>query len=139
MNSSTKIFLLIVILLAAGVALAAQIIPVRHQTVRQVEYTTNAGELTRDVLIGQTFKSEHNNLSGIGVLFATYSNRLNTAPIQFHLRQSFESADDIRTAEVHPEQLGDNQLYRFEFEPLPDSQGQTYFFFVVSPAATPGN
>lgn len=139
MNSSTKISLLVVVLAAAIFVLAAQFVMVHHQTIRQLDYTTNTGELTREVLVGQTFTSEHDNLSAIAVLFATYSNRRNTAPIQFHLRESFDATVDVRTAKVAASTLGDNQLHRFEFEPIPDSKGKTFFFFVVSPDSYAGN
>lgn len=137
MKASTKISLLLFVLIVAVAAIAAQFISVRHQTIRQVTYTTNTGELTRDVLVGQTFKSEANNLSAIAVMFATYSNRTNTGPIAFYLRDSYDSATNLRTASVQPEALNDNQLYRFEFDPLPDSKGKTYFFFVVAPEGKP--
>ncbi|GEM_PF-1890079 len=137
MKASTKISLLLFVLIVAVTAIAAQFISVRHQTIKQAAYTTNTGELTRDVLVGQTFKSESNNLSAIAVMFATYSNRNNTGPVAFYLRDSYDSAVNLRTATVQPEALNDNQLYRFEFEPLPDSKGKAYFFFVVSPEGKP--
>lgn len=139
MNSSTKISLLVILLAAAAFVLASQFVSVHHQTIRQSSYTTNAGELTRDVLVGQTFKSEQANLSAISVMFATYSNRRNTAEIRFHLRESFDATENLRTATVIADNLGDNQLYRFEFEPLRDSKDKTYFFFVVSPDSYAGN
>lgn len=139
MNTSTKISLLATVALVAVFTLAAQVIPVRLQTIKQTEYTTNVGELTRDVLVGQTFKSEQANLSGVAIMFATYSNRLNTAPIEFHLRQSYDDPRDLRVARVEPKQLGDNQLYRFTFEAIPESKGKTFFFFIVSPEGVPGN
>lgn len=139
MKSSTKILLLGVILVAAVGATISPFVPYRQPTIVHTSYTTNTGELTRDVLVGQTFKSEHANLSGVAVMFATYSNRGNTAPIRFHLRESYESSLDVRTAQVTAEALHDNQLYQFEFEPIADSKDKTYFFFVVSPDSTPGN
>lgn len=132
------VWLAIVFVLAIG-ALASQVIEVNQAGFRHLDYTTNADELTRDVLVGQTITSTKNNLSAISVMFATYSGRNNTEPIKFHLRPSVYDGTDIRTATVYPDELGDNQLYQFEFDPIPDSQGKQYFFFVVSPDSTPGN
>ncbi|MEX1997156.1 MAG: hypothetical protein WEA04_00550 [Candidatus Andersenbacteria bacterium] len=139
MTPATKIMALAAVCLLAIFTLAAQFIVVRERTVQQASYTTNAGELTGDVLIGQTFKSEHNYLSGVAVMFATYSNRANTQPIHFHLRESLEAREDLRRVAIAPHLLGDNQFYRFEFEPIADSEGKNFFFFVVSPSSVPGN
>ncbi len=139
MSSSTKITLLLLVLLVAIAAIASQFISVREAAIRQEAYTVNAGELTRDVLVGQTFHSAHANLSAIAVLFATYSNRTNTAPVYFHLRQSLDATEDLRQVTVQPDVLGDNQLYRFTFEPVPDSANKTYFFFVTAPEGTSGH
>ncbi len=138
MSSLGKIFWSLVIIALAGGALAAQFIPTRLTFINQNRYTRNAGELTRDVLFGQTFQAPADNLSAIGIMFATYSNRTNSGEVRFYLRSSPNDSQDLRTAVVSPQQLGDNQLYRFEFEPLPDSKGKNYFFFVVSPDSVPG-
>ncbi|MGH9857919.1 MAG: hypothetical protein ACRD4B_08755, partial [Acidobacteriota bacterium] len=139
MTSVGKITWSVVILGAAGAALASQIIEVRQRDVRINEYTANSGELTKDVLVGQTFTASDDNLAGISVMFGTYSGRRNTAPIEFHLRQSVNATEDLRVARAHPSQFGDNQLYRFDFEPLPDSGDRVYFFYVVSPQGEEGN
>ena len=90
-------------------------------------------------LVGQTFKAGADNLSGISIMFATYSGRENTDLVNFYLRRSIKDSADLRIGTVQPQTLGDNQFYRFEFEPVTDSAGQTYFFFVVSPSSSPGN
>ena len=123
----------------AVVAIAGRLLPVREDAILVSSHTANAGELTGDVLVGQTFVATRDNLSGISVMFATYSGRENTEPVELHVRTSAESETDIRVATVDSHQLGDNQLYRFEFERIPDSAGKTYFFFVRSPGSTSGN
>jgi hypothetical protein len=122
-------FALVCLLLGAAILF----IPVREAGERQGAYTTNAGELTSDVLVGQTFQASKNDLAGIAVMFATYSGRDNTGTVEFHLRRSIDDQADVRAGSVPVTELGDNQFYRFEFEPIADSSGQTYFFYVVSP------
>lgn len=140
MKTTTKVSILLIVLIVAVATIASQFITVRQLTSRPSEgHTTNAGELVQDTLVGQNFVSREDNLSGISVMFATYSGRENTEPIKFHLRSSIDSADDIRVAEVHPDDLGDNQYYKFEFEPIENSKDQPYFFFLVSPGSSQGN
>lgn len=139
MSGAAKIFWTVVIVLLAGVAVASQFIPVLDTGFEHNSYTINAGELTVDTLVGQTFTAERDGLAGVSVMFATYSGRDNTEPIRFHLRSSVHSKEDVRTGEVDPGQLGDNQLHTFRFDPISNSANQQYFFFVVSPSSTAGN
>lgn len=139
MTSAAKIFWAVFITVIAAGAVASNFIPALDTGFKHEQYTANAGELTVDTLVGQTFTAQENNLASVRVMFATYSGRNNTEPVRFYLRSSIHSKDDIRTAQVKPSELGDNRLHAFRFEPIPDSAGKQYFFFVVSPASTPGN
>ncbi|MEX0650124.1 MAG: hypothetical protein WD200_03920 [Candidatus Andersenbacteria bacterium] len=128
----------VILVLAIG-ALLSQVVSIRQSDVKNITYTTNSGELTRDVLVGQTFTASQDNLSALSVMFATYSGRDNTKQIRLHLRSSIYDSTDLRTVTVSANQLGDNQLHRFEFEPIEDSKDKQYFFFVVSPDGITGN
>lgn len=139
MKTANKFVILVLLLVVALVAMASQVIRVREAQTVQTNSTANAGELTAGTLVGQTFVADTNSLSGVAVMFATYSNRANTKPVEFHLRSSAASTVDLRVATVDPQALNDNQFYRFDFPPLTDSKGQTYFFFVTSPASFSGN
>ncbi len=139
MKQSTKILSAAGVLLLMMGALAAQMVQVRQLADNQRQYTANTGELIKDVLVGQTFHSGKSNLSAVSVQFATYANRHSSHPILFYLRTSYDSRDNVRTASVEPKALGDNQMYRFNFEPITDSKDKTYFFFVVSPESVPGD
>ncbi len=127
---------------AAGVVLLGlllvQFVRVNEKIFEQVAYTGHAGELIGAKMVGQTFVAPGNYLSGVAVQFGTYSGRNNTRPVQFGLRE-WGSAEDLRIARVMPAELGDNQPYRFDFDPIADSAGTTYFFYVTSPESTQGN
>jgi len=138
-RGSKRRLLLSIVLLALGGLASAIFVPVREEGYRLDVHTANAGELTGEALIGQTFVAERDNLAGVGVKFATYSGRENTHDVVFHLRRAVADSEDLRKAQVHPSLLGDNQFYRFDFAPLEDSGGQTYFWFVTSPAGEPGD
>lgn len=105
---------------------------VPQEVLVQPKYTANTGELGGEKNVSQTFVAAGNDLSGVGVQFATYSGRNNTKLIHFGLRE-WGSDEDIRTAAVTASVLGDNQLYRFTFSSIPDSAGKTYLFSVTSP------
>lgn len=100
--------------------------------------TANSGEVTGDILVGQTFIASQDNLKSVGVMMATYSGRNNTHPIVFELKESSDSPT-IRTVSVSPEAFGDNQFYDFSFEPITDSKGKTFFFSITSPESVKGN
>lgn len=140
MKTTTKFGIALIVLVVTGATVASEWLPVRlvETTLQGTGYTTNAGEITGDARVGQTFVAQKDDLSGLAVMFATYSRRNNTQPVEFHLRE-FGLPQDIRTARVQASELRDNQFHRFEFEPLQDSKGKTYFFFVTSPTSRPGD
>jgi flagellar biosynthesis protein FliQ len=97
-----------------------------------------AGEITADHTVGQTFIARHDGLNGIEVLLATYA-RLNSEPVVFHLRLSPESTSDLRTMTISASDMADNDYYLFAFDPVRDSNGQQFYYFLNSPTSTSGN
>ena len=97
-----------------------------------------AGEITDKNTIGQTFISRTNNLSVIKVLLASYA-RQNTAEVTFHLKNHGNKLEDIAKIVVPAFKIEDNAWHSFNFPPLPDSKGKTYYFYLESPNAKKGN
>jgi 4-amino-4-deoxy-L-arabinose transferase-like glycosyltransferase len=124
----------------AIVALAALVV-VRVPEIGEYlpEHTHNSGELTGDTFVGQTFIASQNNLSSLGIIIATYSGRNNTHPVIFHLKESADSAEDLRTVQVNPKEFGDNQFHDFSFEPIANSKGKLFFFSLTSPESVMGD
>ncbi len=139
MSQITKLFIGGLVILLALLAAAGQVFNVRERLITYSGYTSNTGELTSGVIVGQTFISDKDNLSGVGVLFANYSNRKNNKPVEFQLREFPNVGRILRTATASASEMGDNQIHRFEFAPLPDSQGRIYLFTIGSPESVPGN
>lgn len=137
MTTNKKLVVLLALLFA--LAVIGELVPVREVGERQGGYTTNSGELMTGSLVGQTFVAGKDDLSGVAVMLATYSGRVDTGTIELHVRESIDDERDLRADTVDVSQLGDNQFYRFEFEPIDDSGHQPYFFFVVSPSGEVGN
>jgi len=102
MSSSSKIIVLLVLLVVIAGTLLAQFISVPLETFKEARHTTNAGELVAGSLVGQTFVSTHDNLSGLAVMFATYGERRNTAPVEFHLREGIGNERARRVVTVTP-------------------------------------
>jgi len=79
--------------------------------------------------IGQVFTVAEDTFAAIGVQFATYG-RSCSGKIVFHLRKSPIVTHDIVTVELDAAQVIDNHLHLFSFDPIVDSSGQRYYFFL---------
>lgn len=97
------------------------------------------GEIYGDMKVGQTFVSYTPELEGIKLLMANYHGRQNTEDVIFHLRENPGSKEDLRTSVVNASEILDNEYHKFQFDPLTDSQGKRYYFFIESPTSSPGN
>lgn len=139
MTALSKLTISLIVIVLGVLAVAGQVVHVRQRINGQSAYTTNSGQLVSGVFVGQTFVAEKNNLSAVAVQFATYSNRSNTKDVELHLLASPTDKNEIRTGKVNAGKLRDNQMYRFDFAPIPDSKGKTYFFYLASPQSVPGN
>ena len=127
---------LLTLLLAAGLLVLVRVPTV---TLEQAESTGTVGELIGGMEVGQTFVSRRARLSGVAFSFATFSNRENTVDVLFELRASPESPTVLRTAQVNARALKDHERHLFRFDPLADSEGQTYYASLRSPTARAGN
>ena len=95
-------------------------------------------ELTTGREQGGHLTSTQPNLYRIDIPFATYG-RINTADVIFHLQASPKDGKDLATVRISAAWLRDNQPYRFTFEPISDSQGREFYFYLESPGAFSGN
>lgn len=138
MTPLSKLTIGSIVVLLALFALVSQFVWVRETGTSHTGYTTNTGEVTDSVLVGQTFVAEKDSLSGIGVLLATYSNRENSGQLELHIRSLADMSRDIRMASVDVARLGDNQIHAFTFDPIPDSAQQTYFFYIQARGSAAG-
>lgn len=95
------------------------------------------GEIKGTMKVGQTFVADYDNLDRIDVLFATYA-RQNTHEIIFHLRE-ISTSKDITTIKISANDIQDNVMHLFRFNPINDSKGKQYYFFIESPSSVDGN
>ena len=81
--------------------------------------------------VGQTFVANKNNLEMIIVNLRNGRLR-NQQPIYFYLQEA-NRPQNLRKLEINGFNIGDPSLVKFQFEPIPDSAGKTYYFYLESP------
>jgi hypothetical protein len=95
-------------------------------------------ELTAGAKQVGRFTATRPDLYRLDIPFATHG-RANTPDVILHLQTSPNAREDLAAVGVPGPLLRDNQPYRFIFEPIPDSQGREFYFYLESPRAYPGN
>jgi hypothetical protein len=93
---------------------------------------TPVGELVAGVMVEQTFVPNHDRLSGVAILLATYGGRARGCHVLFRLRAP-GSRNDIATGARDCSAIADNSWVRFDFDPLPATRGQRLLFQLESP------
>jgi len=104
----------------------------------QKEADGNLGELTGKMVMGQTFRCEADGLDSIAVLLTTFG-RYNNCHIVFHLRDLSDPTVDLVTEQVPVLKLQNDTFHFFRFNPLENSGGKNYLFFLESPDAKKGD
>lgn len=107
-------------------------------SVGQRQSNTPAGEIQGSFTVGQTFFSPYPGLYRIDAVLATYG-RANTGKVTFNLARGPKRDARLVSLEFDASQVINNYVRSFEFQPIGDSAGQTYFFYLDAPASRPGN
>jgi hypothetical protein len=102
-------------------------------------FSEHTGELTGGMEVGQTIPVERDGFSSIEIALATFSSRANTHDVIVEIRESPDATEALRTATVNASRIEDRSWQRFDFEPLPDSGGKTYYAALTSPRSVPGD
>jgi len=96
----------------------------------------HVGEITNNVIIKQSFKSNHNNLKQINIFLATFA-RNNTSNLIFQL---FDENNNLVTEEnLNTSILKDNNYRTFNFKSIQDSLDKYFTIIISSSNATSGN
>jgi hypothetical protein len=109
-----------------------QLINFYHQPI------SDALEIKGDLAIGQTFLAPVDGLQRIDVVLRTYGRR-NTHDVTFYLKQSLDSPEVIYQETFDASEIRNNSWRTFEFPPIPDSAGRTFFFYFASPDSVKGD
>ncbi len=105
---------------------------------QQPHANKSVGELLASTEAGQTFTAEHSGFSLVEVRLATLA-RANTGPVVFHLRESPDASVDLFVTTIEAADVKDNAYHIFEFPPIRDSIGRSFYFGLESPDAEQGN
>jgi hypothetical protein len=101
-------------------------------------YEEHVGEIYGDAQAGQTFAAPYSGLYRVDVLLLTYG-RINTHDVVFHLKASPNEEEDLFKVTINARQVTDGAYFGFTFPRIPDSAGETFFFYLDSPESVPGD
>jgi len=94
--------------------------------------------LVGEGVLGQTFQISCNGLNQIEITLGLFDHPHNQ-PVTFYLATDKAGQNILYSEKFEGSLVKDYQKWRFSFPPVADSAGQTYFFFLASPAATLNN
>ncbi|MEX0650123.1 MAG: hypothetical protein WD200_03915 [Candidatus Andersenbacteria bacterium] len=101
-------------------------------------FRQHTGEILPGVEVGQTVEVHKNNWNRVDFALATFG-RQNTGTVTMHVREDVNSTNDIRTVTIPVSDIPDQNWQAFAFEPIPDSNGKTYYVAFTSSASSSGN
>jgi hypothetical protein len=87
--------------------------------------------------VGQTFVASFDGLHQIDVRLGS-GDRAGAQALTLHLRAAPDASEAIRSATLSVAPPASDGWASFEFEPVPDSGGQSLYFSLESPAASSG-
>ncbi|MCB0210232.1 MAG: glycosyltransferase family 39 protein [Anaerolineae bacterium] len=87
-------------------------------------------------VLGQTFEMDCNNFDHLAIELGVFD-QPHSQPIQLTLATDPASSETLFSTEFDGNAIYDQQWLDFSFEPIPNSQGHSYFFFISSPSSTP--
>jgi hypothetical protein len=88
--------------------------------------------------LGQTFVAPLPGLHRIDVMLFDRGRR-NTHDVTFHLQEGVDASTDIFSTTFNASEIKGGGWHTFDFAPLADSAGKTYYFYFASPESTDGD
>lgn len=89
-----------------------------------------AGPLVPGHSFGQTFVAEHDGLSRVELMVATYAAKLPSGKVVLHLCDYPDIQDEIASAALTASTIKDNSYVALQFAPIRNSAGKTYYFYL---------
>jgi arabinofuranosyltransferase len=114
-------------------------LPLEDVDVRQtrLELGFSPGQIGDGNVVGQTFRSTHDDLSAVEVMFGNVGPG-NAATIVFHLQAS-PFGEDLVRLEVAAADLEPNAYYAFRFPAIAQAKGKEFYFYLEAVEAAPGS
>lgn len=110
-----------------------------YDTIGPYYFNHHVGELVGDRTVGQLVPVSYNNWNRIDIAMATFSSRANTEDVILEIKTGMNSSKPLRTVVINARDIQDQEFQSFQFEPIPNSAGKTFYVFVRSPTSRPGN
>jgi len=134
MNKKIWLKAIFVLLIAMLAVLLFSVFGVR----KRIDIAQTSGDVLyqiyEDRKIGQTFIANKDNLNII-ILDLKNAALKNQQPIYFHLEEA-KTARSLREIEISGLNVGDPSSVRFQFDPILNSAGKSYYFYLDSPTST---
>jgi len=134
MNKKIWLKVIFVLVTAILVVLLFSVFGVR----KRIDIAQTSGDILyqiyEDRKIGQTFIANKDNLNII-ILDLKNAALKNQQPIYFHLEEA-KTARSLKEIEISGLNVGDPSSVRFQFDPILDSAGKKYHFYLDSPTST---
>lgn len=105
--------------------------------IMQGKLNQSIDEIYGEKVVGQSFVATADKLTRVDVMLATFA-RNNTKDVIFKMREA-GSTEDIVNTTVNAEIIKDNSYFSFVFDPILESKGKSYVFYISSPESVPGN
>lgn len=134
MNKKNWLLLFLVLFVAILAVLVISAFGVRKRVDILQTRGDNLYRLSGDKTIGQTFLANKDNLNII-ILDLKNAALRNQQPIYFHLEEA-KTARSLKEIEISGLNVGDPSSVRFQFDPILDSAGKKYHFYLDSPTST---
>ncbi|WP_426350478.1 DUF2142 domain-containing protein [Alloiococcus sp. CFN-8] len=96
----------------------------------QLSSAGTVGEILAGDIVTQSFKSEADKITSVEVLISNYY-RTNKSTLEFGIKEE-GSNSNLRTVTIDTEFLRDNEYYTFDFEPIENTKGKSYNFYIKS-------
>lgn len=134
MNKKVWLKVILILVTALLVVLLFSVFGIR----KRIDIAQTSGDylyqIYEDRKVGQTFVANKDNLNII-VLDLRNAMLKNEQPLYFHLQER-DTNQVLREIEISGLNVGDPGTVRFQFEPLPNSAGKNYYFYLESPSST---
>lgn len=134
MNKKVWLKVILILVTALLVVLLFSVFGIR----KRIDIAQTSGDylyqIYEDRKVGQTFVANKDNLNII-VLDLRNAMLKNEQPLYFHLQER-DANQALREIEISGLNVGDPGTVRFQFEPISDSAGKSYYFYLESPSST---
>lgn len=94
-------------------------------------------QITANHPIAQTFIPRADNLARVEVIAVTFD-RTNTSPLVFSVFED-GTGEALRSAEIQADDIVGGEPITVQFDPIADSEGESYRLLIESPEGEPGN